>query len=85
METLSLYTVIGLLGVLGVLAAYGMMTAGKWPALGARYQWVNVIGTTGILISLIGQWNLPAFIANTAWISIGVFSLIRIYKKRSAA
>ena len=82
METFSIYTIIGLTGVAGVLYAYGMMTAGKWVANNPRYQWTNVIGTTGILVSLIGQWNLPAFIANAAWITIGGLSLIRIYKRK---
>ncbi len=81
---MTLTTMIGLLGVVGVLVAYGLMTLGKWRADSARYQWLNVIGTSGILVSLIGQWNVAAFVANVAWISIGLLSLVRIYKRRKA-
>lgn len=80
----QLTTFIGLLGVATVLVAYGMMTAGKWSAGSARYQWLNVIGTAGILVSLIGAWNLPAFIANSAWIAIGILSLVRVYRRKSS-
>ncbi len=76
---MALLTIVGLLGVATVLIAYGMMTAGKWAANSAIYQWLNVIGTSGILLSLFASWNLPAFVANSLWILIGVVSLVRIY------
>jgi hypothetical protein len=81
---MTLTTMIGLLGVVGVLVAYGLMTLGKWRADSARYQALNVIGTAGILVSLIDQWNVAAFVANVAWIAIGVLSLVRIYKRQKA-
>lgn len=84
MQNADLYVSLGLAGVAGVLFAYGMMTAGKWRADSARYQLTNVLGTTGILLSLLGQWNLPAFIANVAWICVGLYSLLRLYRKRRA-
>lgn len=80
METL--YTAIGLTGVATVLFAYGALTLGKLHADTPRYQWLNIIGTTGILISLLGQWNLPAFIANLAWITIGIVSLLRMRRRK---
>lgn len=76
---MSFLTIVGLLGVATVLIAYGMMTAGKWAANSAIYQWLNVVGTSGILLSLMQAWNLPAFVANSLWILIGVVSLVRIY------
>jgi paired small multidrug resistance pump len=79
------FTILGLLGVATVLIAYGMMTAGRWQANSAIYQWLNVIGTSGILASLVTSWNLPAFVANSLWIMIGVVSLIRIYRKKRQA
>ncbi len=81
---MTLYTIIGLMGVVTVIAAYALMTANKIAAQSTIYQWLNVIGTAGILISLTDQWNLPAFVANTAWISIGIYSLIQLYRKRMA-
>lgn len=81
---MELTTLIGMAGVVTVIAAYGLMTTGKLQASSAAYQWLNVGGTAGILISLINEWNLPAFIANAAWIAIGIFSLFRIYRRKAA-
>ena len=73
---------IGLLGVGLVIFAYALLAAGKLAAASDRYQWLNVAGTACILLSLIGQWNLPAFIANAAWILIGFAALRRNARKR---
>jgi paired small multidrug resistance pump len=80
---MDFFTIIGLLGVTTVLVAYGMMTMDKWQANSARYQWLNVIGTSGILVSLLASWNLPAFVANILWIIIGAVSLVRIYRNKA--
>ncbi len=81
---MTLFTIIGLCGVVTVILAYGLMTAGKIAAQSKPYQWLNVIGTACILTSLVEQWNLPAFVANMAWISIGFYSLFQLYRKRAA-
>lgn len=78
------YALIGLCGVGTVIVAYALMTAGKLEASSKRYQWMNVLGTAGILVSMISQFNLPAFIANAAWIMIGIVSLVQIYRKQRA-
>lgn len=74
----SLATIIGLVGVAVNLAAYGMLSSGKLKASDALYQYLNIAGTTGLLISLFAQWNLPSFVANMAWLLIGIVGLIRI-------
>jgi hypothetical protein len=80
----TLPTLIGMLGVVIVLIAYGAMTAGRLASASKKYQWLNVVGTACILVSLIDQWNLPAFIANAAWIAIGIFSLFKIYRRSAS-
>ncbi len=82
---MTLPTIIGMFGVLTVLIAYGAMTLGRIASDSLQYQWLNIIGTAGILISLIDQWNLPAYVANVAWIGIGALSLVRIYRKKRSA
>ena len=79
----SVYVSIGMGGVLIVLLAYGLLSTGRVAADSARYQWLNITGTAGILISLLGQWNVAAFVANVAWILIGIVALVRQTRKRS--
>jgi hypothetical protein len=47
-----------------------------------RYQLINVIGTTGILLSLIAQWNLPVFVSNVVWLGIALVGVARILSKQ---
>jgi len=74
----EIFIAIGLIGVVINLIAYGLLTAGKLRAGELRYQVINVVGTTGILLSLVAQWNLPVFIANTAWFIIAFIGVGRI-------
>ncbi|MFZ4540503.1 MAG: CBU_0592 family membrane protein [Rickettsiales bacterium] len=74
----SLITLIGLLGVAINLVAYGMLSAGRIKATQTRYQVMNIAGTTGILLSLLVQWNLASFVMNLAWLLISIVGLIRI-------
>jgi len=76
-------TIIGLLGVGGVLIAYALVSTGRWKSDEPRYQWLNIIGTLGILVSLIYQYNLPSVVAQITWIILSVVGLIRIYRKRN--
>jgi hypothetical protein len=80
------FTILGLLGVAINLIAYGLLTAGKLRADALAYQVINVCGTTGILLSLVAQWNLPVFISNVAWLVIALVGVARILlkHKRSA-
>jgi len=80
---MNLVTYLGMAGVVLVLLAYGLLAAGKLLASGARYQWLNVIGTALILLSLSTQWNLPAFLLNAAWLLIGFAALWRLYATRT--
>jgi hypothetical protein len=82
----SLFIILGLLGVTINLIAYGLLTAGRLRADALAYQVINACGTTGILLSLIAQWNLPVFISNVAWLLIALVGLARIFlkQKRSA-
>ena len=60
-----------------MLAAYALLSTGRLAAQSPRYQWMNILGTLGIVVSLLQQWNLPSFIAQIAWITVGVVSLLR--------
>jgi uncharacterized membrane protein YuzA (DUF378 family) len=74
--------IIGLVGVAGVLAAYWLLTSGKFTNHDPRYLWLNIAATLAILFSLFYQWNLPSVVAQILWILVSIAGLIRI--KRSA-
>ncbi|MDX2095156.1 MAG: hypothetical protein SFW64_04375 [Alphaproteobacteria bacterium] len=78
----NFFTLIGLLGVATTLLAYGLMTAGRIRSSEPRYQIMNIVGTTGILLSFLAEWNFPSFVTNVIWVSIGIVGLVRIYRLR---
>lgn len=81
---MTLFTILGLVGVFTNLLAYGLLTSGRLRANDVRYQLINIAGTTGILISLITQYNLPILVLNIAWLAIGIVGLARILLLRRA-
>lgn len=76
-------TILGLCGVAVNLTAYFLLSAGRMKAHHARYQWLNIGGTLCILLSLVVQWNLPAFLLNLAWLMIAIVGITHIYKRKA--
>lgn len=79
----SIAQTIGLLGVAIVLVAYWLLASGKVSNHDTRYPWLNIVGTSGILFSLMYQWNLPSVVAQILWIMLSVAALIRIHLGRA--
>jgi hypothetical protein len=77
----SLFTGLGLVGVVVVLVAYGLLTSGRLRAEDVRYPLLNLLGALLLLVSLIAQWNLAGFIANSMWFLIALVSLWRLRRQ----
>ena len=80
----DLAVIIGLLGVAIVVLGYGLFAAHKLKGDDWRYPVLNIIGTLGIIVSLIYQWNLPSFVAQVTWIFLSLVGLFRMWRKRRA-
>ena len=76
---------VGWLGGVLILAAYGLLTAGKLDADSWIYQAANVVGGLGFVVN--GWWHnaLPSTVLNVIWAGIGVVALIRISAKARAS
>jgi hypothetical protein len=82
---MTLFTAIGLAGVFINLFAYALLSSDRLKASDMRYQLLNIAGTTGILVSLLAQWNLSVFVTNAAWLLVGIVGLVRILRLRGKA
>lgn len=69
---------IGLVGVALVVLAYGLFAAGKLDSKDWRYPVLNMVGTAGILFSLLYAWNLPSVVMQVLWILFSLVGLGRI-------
>ena len=75
--------VVGWIGALLILAAYGLLSAGKLDARSPAYQWLNVIGAIGFILN--SGWNgaWPSAALNVVWVGIGLVALVRIFGRRA--
>ncbi len=71
----ALYQVVGLAGVGMILGSYYLLQSGRWKPEENRYGWLNIAGSSAVLVSLISAWNLPSFVIQTSWISITLFGM----------
>jgi hypothetical protein len=79
-----LIEIVGWVAALLILAAYGLLSAGKLTADDRAYQWMNVVGALGILLN--SGWNgaVPSAALNLVWMAFGVAALWRIARKGSS-
>lgn len=71
---------VGMVGVVIILVAYYLLSVGRWPAEGMKYQVYNLIGAALILFSLCFAWNTASVLMEVAWIGISVIGIIRAMK-----
>ena len=77
--------VVGWAGAALILAAYGLLSAGKMTGQSPLYQWMNVAGAAGFIVN--GWWHgaLPSTALNVIWMLIGGVALWRIARRSSTS
>jgi len=78
----SWFDLIGNLGVLLIVGSYLMLQLGRIDTQGAAYSLVNLIGALLIMISLIVDFNLSAFVIECFWVLISLVGLLRLRRRR---
>ena len=58
-----------------ILAAYGLLTAGRLASNSAAYQWMNVVGAAGFIINSGYHSAMPSAVLNIIWAGIGIVAL----------
>jgi hypothetical protein len=77
--------IAGWAGAVLILAAYGLLTAGKLTSRDAAYQWMNVVGAVGFIVNSAWNGAWPSAILNVIWVGIGVVALSRMALARAPA
>ena len=63
----------GFAGVAAILLAYGLLQAGRLDATNPRYSLLNASGAAGVIVSLVVDFNLPAFLIELFWLIISLW------------
>jgi hypothetical protein len=76
---------VGWLAAVLILAAYGLLTAGKFDARSPVYQWMNVAGAAGFVVNSGLNGAYPSAALNVIWMGIGGFAQWRIARARGSS
>jgi paired small multidrug resistance pump len=79
------YDLVGFLGTLMILGAFFLLQAGKMAGDGKAYQWLNLLGAAGVLVTLLGTFNLAVFVLESAWVLVSAYGLWRGRKPARSA
>lgn len=79
---LAWYDWVGLLGTLMILGGFALLQAGKLSGTGLAYQLLNLFGAAGVLVSLLGTFNLSVFLLEAAWIAVSLYGIARSFKAK---
>lgn len=74
---------ISLIAPLFLLLAFALLNAGKLTVDHYWYQWMNAIGAAALTYSAIKPLNVGVFITEFLWTLIGLYGVVKIYRKRS--
>lgn len=79
------FDLVGFVGVLLILVAYLLLQLHKLPSSSASYSLLNAAGALLIIVSLIFDFNLSAFVVEAFWLLISVLGLCRSLIPRKAS
>ncbi|GAB2521755.1 CBU_0592 family membrane protein [Lysobacter humi (ex Lee et al. 2017)] len=79
---LAWYDIVGLGGTVAILLAYFLLQAGRLRGDGLVYQLLNLFGAAGVLVSLLGTFNLSVFLLELAWVAVSAYGIVRGLRAR---
>ena len=80
--SLEWYDWVGVFGTLMVLGAFFLLQDGRLSGTGIVYQLLNLFGAGGVLVSLIGKFNVSVFLLEVTWVAMSAYGIVRTYKAR---
>jgi hypothetical protein len=74
--------IAGWIAAVLILAAYGLLSAGKLTGKSPAYQVMNIVGAIGFVINTGYNGAYPSAVLNVIWVGIGVWALTKIRMSR---
>jgi predicted membrane protein len=79
---LGWFDLVGFIGVLLIVFAYLLLQLDKLPSSSPSYSLLNATGALLIIVSLIFDFNLSAFVVEVFWLLISLLGLWRSLSSR---
>ena len=74
---LAWYDWIGIAGTVMVLGGFLLLQAGRISGTSISYQLINLFGSGGVLVSLLGKFNMSVFVLELTWMLISLYGIAR--------
>ncbi len=82
--TYGWHDLLGIIGVVLILATYMLLQLEKLSATSFLYSATNGLGASLILVSLIYEFNLSAFIIEAFWLLISIYGIVRYFSRNKS-
>ena len=79
----GLVDLVGNIGVIVLMIAYLMLQLNKLSSSGLAYSLLNAIGASLIVVSLLVNFNLSAFIMEVFWVLISLLGIYRYFRLKT--
>ena len=77
----GLLDVFGIAGVILLVITYLLLQVNKLPSTGLPYSLLNAIGASLIILSLLANFNLSAFLMEAFWVLISLIGVVRYMRR----
>ena len=74
---LSWFDYAGFVGVVVIVAAYLLLQLNRLPSTAPAYSLLNAVGAFLVMLSLVFDFNLAAFLMEAFWFLISLLGLLR--------
>lgn len=74
---MSLFDLVGIVGVATVLASYLLLQMERLDPKELPYICMNLFGSLGIIVSLTRHFNFSSFLIESCWVAISLYGLVR--------
>ena len=75
--TFNWYDAVGFAGVILIIVAYLLLQLNKLPSSSPVYSGLNALGALLVIVSLLFDFNVSAFLMEAFWVLISLIGLLR--------
>ena len=82
--TVTWYDAVGFIGVILIVVAYLLLQLNKLPSSSPLYSGLNALGALLVIVSLLFDFNVSAFMMEAFWVLISLIGLARTLRSQRA-
>jgi hypothetical protein len=85
MTATAIANLVGITGAALIIFAYLLLQLGRLDSRSLAYSVSNGLGASGIIYSLVFEFNLSALVIESFWLAISLYGVIRAFRSIKSA